>query len=394
MKLKKILFSSIAIILILVSSISFLYATETTDAVIKSFAEAIDTENWSEVTELYSDFEKNDIEVFFNNQNNEVEKIGFYSIEEFELIDYLKINNDDLSKFATIGKYADIYDTEQFVGYRITANVKCDLESKYFYNGLNYFLIILVNEDNNWKIAEFSSASPELINYAGNTSKVTTKTIKNYDQKEDTATQIVADRNKGVVLNGNGEVIETNQATSEDILIEKGYSHDEISKVVTNLNIVEGNVFFENEVPIITYEMQEAETIANVGLINKVGTQEFNQDEINRRNIDIATGKNDSDYIFSVIKPSIEVPKYPMTINFEKINEFTYSPFYFNSNKINFTSNNEYIVYLFDSEDKCIASVLSEQGEVEINTTNLDNYYVLIFNESELESISVKLNVE
>ncbi len=237
MKLMKILFSSFATVLMLVSSMSFVYASETTDTVIKSFAEGIDSENWSEVTQLYSNFEKDDVEVFFNNQNNLVEKVGFYSIEQFELVDYLKINSDDLTKFATIGKYSDIYGTDQFLGYRIAVDVKCELESKYFYNGLNYFLIILVNEDNNWKIAEFSSASPELINYEGNTSKVSAKTIKNYEEEENLSLQIAEERNKGLVLNGNGEVIETNQATSEDILIEKGYSLDEIAKMpkaVTN----------------------------------------------------------------------------------------------------------------------------------------------------------------
>lgn len=160
------------------------------------------------------------------------------------------------------------------------------------------------------------------------------------------------------------------------------------------VNIVEGNVSFEYEIPSITYKMQEAETIANVGLINKVGTQEFNQDEINRRNIEIAIGENTNFPIFSVTIPTIEVPEYPMTINFEKINEFTYSPFYFNSDKLKITSNDKYVVYLYNSEDECVASVLSENGNVEINTTNLDNYYILIFNESEMESISMKLSVE
>ncbi len=199
-------------------------------------------------------------------------------------------------------------------------------------------------------------------------------TSANISSNSDTTKTYIEETSKVQFVEGNESFIEN---SNEDLV-----------------NIVEGNISFEYEVPSITYEMQEAETIANVGLINKVGTQEFNQGEINRRNIDIAIGENKNDFIFSVIKPTIEVPEYPMTVNFEKINEFTYSPFYFNSDKLKITSNDKYVVYLYNSEDECVASVLSENGNVEINTTNLDNYYILIFNESDMESISMKLSVE
>lgn len=150
--------------------------------------------------------------------------------------------------------------------------------------------------------------------------------------------------------------------------------------------------FYEYEVPNIDYEKQETETSLNTGLHVGTGTFGFNADEINNKNIQIYNGVSD-EIMFSVIPPTIEMLEYPATLNLEKVNLFTYSPFYFNATTFKATADGDFTVYLYDRDKQIIGVIKPEDGEVILDTENLEDYYVLILNNSYKDSISVKLEL-
>lgn len=163
---------------------------------------------------------------------------------------------------------------------------------------------------------------------------------------------------------------------------------------VDNYFIINKGYEFDVEVePSITYEMQKKEIEANTGLIVKVGSFDINSNEFNQKNLDIYGGLNSEGNLFSVVPPITELSEYPAKMTLNKINTFSYSPFYFNSKSIQINSNNEYRVYLYNLEQEIIGAVLSENGEVEINTELLDSYYILICNDSDSEFISLELEI-
>lgn len=168
MKKSRAVISLTLVTSMLLSNLPFVYANNeiSSEIIIKEFAQDVDDEEWNQLTDLYSSVEKDEVSKFFNSSENDAENIGYFSIDDFDLVRYDKIDEDDLPKFADIEKYKEsIYGNKEFVRYRIMVDIECKEESQFFYNGLNYFLVALVNEDNDWKIAEFSAALPSLTDY-------------------------------------------------------------------------------------------------------------------------------------------------------------------------------------------------------------------------------------
>ncbi|MFD2332632.1 hypothetical protein ACFSR7_25525 [Cohnella sp. GCM10020058] len=87
-------------------------------------------------------------------------------------------------------------------------------EDKYFYNGVNYRLMILGQEQGVWKIIENSIAPIVAISNAN---------LGFGSPAEQDAIKIARSRSEGIIINKKGEVLEDLRATSKQIEAEKGF---------------------------------------------------------------------------------------------------------------------------------------------------------------------------
>ena len=90
--------------------------------------------------------------------------------------------------------------------YSVIAEIKCEVnkENQYFFNGNNFFLIVLAVEDNELKVVQFNRPNSDIV------SKIIDKT-KNYSSDEKQATEkglsVLEAAECGCAINADGEII-------------------------------------------------------------------------------------------------------------------------------------------------------------------------------------------
>ena len=190
--------------------------------VITDYVNSIKTNDWTSLTQLSSNRDNNEYVEFFSNKYNNQNKVGFYAINTASLFSVTKLDTNLLPLYDNASYYENLYGND--VGlYLVGANLNCKKESKDFYNGVNFFIVILGKEDGQWKVLTFSEAPPSAIeSYVPDTS-----------QDVSTALDIVKSRNKGIFKNGEGQIIGTNIATDQQLSEEKGDATFS-TQVVTN----------------------------------------------------------------------------------------------------------------------------------------------------------------
>jgi hypothetical protein len=92
--------------------------------------------------------------------------------------------------------YMDKYGVEYLRTSFIGVDISAAIESKYLYNGVNYFFVVMANETEGWRVAEFASGHLTL--------------VEMYAPNDETAQMIIKARHKGQILNAAGEEIGRN----------------------------------------------------------------------------------------------------------------------------------------------------------------------------------------
>ena len=111
-------------------------------------------------------------------------------------------------------------------------------ESKYFYNGVNFFLVTLGQENGVWKVVLFSQAPATVIESATPISAPISNDGSYVNSADiEKALNIIRSRYEGVILGSEGSVIETNIASSEQLAEEKGLSSADISTKINQFFI-------------------------------------------------------------------------------------------------------------------------------------------------------------
>ena len=68
--------------------------------------------------------------------------------------------------------YMDKYGLENLQTFFIGVDISAEKESRFLYDGVNYFYVVMVYETDGWRIAEFSQANLRLVEmYAPNDEK-------------------------------------------------------------------------------------------------------------------------------------------------------------------------------------------------------------------------------
>lgn len=135
------------------------------DEVIKTLIQAIDNKDWDTYINCYVNEAREDFRAFVSNQNNQEEHIGLFNIQTASLYEIKEMNLTDVEDFISVRKYQENYKDVKI--YYCGIDYTVFEETKYFFNGVNYYLIAVVKEEDEYRIAEMSDAPIEVFRPKG-----------------------------------------------------------------------------------------------------------------------------------------------------------------------------------------------------------------------------------
>jgi hypothetical protein len=197
----KRLFILIITIILLVSFSSTGYAASNDDDsnTITALINAENTNNWDQFASLWTDNQKVEQENFFRVESEKKELKGVLTVKSAQLVEIQPIELSTLNSFMDLSyDYTNYLDMKAYI---IGVNYKICKETQYYFNGVNYHLIILAKENNVWKVAEYQDAPLEFLD----------NQIPNLNPKYvSIALNIIANRKHGIIINASGLVLGTN----------------------------------------------------------------------------------------------------------------------------------------------------------------------------------------
>lgn len=120
--------------------------------VIEGYFNDINESRWSNVDKWYVKERVKEIKSFMNNEENQDKKLGLLNIREASL-EKLKELPYDYAKNFLPNRYMDQYNNQHKKVFYVAVDYTVDHEDQYHINGVNYFFVVLVLEDNNWRVA-------------------------------------------------------------------------------------------------------------------------------------------------------------------------------------------------------------------------------------------------
>ena len=127
--------------------------------VVYDVVEAIDNKAWNDYVALQCNANKQDYRVFLSNQQNEEKHQGLFNVISAEIVELKELTLKDVSAYTRINEYQEQY--QQLAAYYVGIDYDVYEETKYYFDGVNYNLVITAVEDGSWKIVEMSDAPIE-----------------------------------------------------------------------------------------------------------------------------------------------------------------------------------------------------------------------------------------
>ena len=157
--------------------------------VVYESVKAVDSHDIYGYIALQCDVNKVDYENFFRGLDWDNDDDGIMCVDAASVYEIKEIPVNAADAFTSAYKYKEKYD--DLAAFYVGIDYKVNNESKYFFNGVNYCLMIAGKENGEWKIVEESDAPVEFLNetqYAFNSAA------------EEKALEILNARMNGVIL--------------------------------------------------------------------------------------------------------------------------------------------------------------------------------------------------
>ncbi|WP_077212465.1 hypothetical protein [Bacillus dakarensis] len=120
--------------------------------VIEGYFNDINESRWSSVHSWYVNERAMEIKSFIENEENQEKKLGLLNIIEARLVNLKELPYDYADNFIP-NRYMEQYDNKDKKAFYAAVDYTVYHEDQYHINGVNYFLVVLVLEDNHWRIA-------------------------------------------------------------------------------------------------------------------------------------------------------------------------------------------------------------------------------------------------
>lgn len=164
---------------------------EDSEAVVKEYFNSMGTD-WNQFAELYTDEQSEGFKEFLNDSDNVQEKVGVLNVNAAMLKDVVEIKLEDADNML-----AEDYDGQDVKVYAVGADFQVKQDSKYFSNGTSYYLLSLVNQNDQWKVNELAQiAEPGSLLEKGYT----------FNDEYAVTEDMIEARQAGYLMNGEGEI--------------------------------------------------------------------------------------------------------------------------------------------------------------------------------------------
>ncbi|MCS6841655.1 MAG: hypothetical protein NZ699_08040 [Roseiflexus sp.] len=125
--------------------------------VLRDFITCMDNHEWSRIPSYWIRELRPDLEAFLTNPDNQASAAGIFNIERARLFELKQLPDQTGSAYADLRLYQDKVVQVFYLG----IDFKVRQEDKYHYNGVNYRIAALMQEEGEWRWLEFSSAPVE-----------------------------------------------------------------------------------------------------------------------------------------------------------------------------------------------------------------------------------------
>ena len=141
-------------ILLLLSLSIFTSQTEGMSAInaIEGYFNDINDSRWSSVDKWYVNEKSMELKSFLSNEDNQKKKLGLLNIREARLVKLKELPYSYAEDFLP-NRYMEQYDNLKKKVFYVAVDYTVYHEDQYHINGFNYFFVVLVLEDNHWRIA-------------------------------------------------------------------------------------------------------------------------------------------------------------------------------------------------------------------------------------------------
>lgn len=157
---------------------------------------AMDSHDWDTYVALQCNENKADFEGFLGRKDNKAQQIGLFNIISAKVYEIKELPLKKITAFTKIDEYLEKY--EKIFAYYVGIDYSVYEESQYYFNGVNYNLVVVGQEEGQWKIVEMSDAPIESFVSMG----------LGFGSKEEAkALEIVEARISGIIIGSDGQYI-------------------------------------------------------------------------------------------------------------------------------------------------------------------------------------------
>jgi hypothetical protein len=167
------------------------------ESVIKKQIELENAQHWNQIPDLWIDSERDSLRTFISQPENKANNIGLFNIRGAKLIGIKELPNDLAQLFTYLPKYSSVY--PNIKAYYVAVDYKVAKDTRFYFNNINYFLALVVQDGGQWKLAQFSTAPVHAILKKGHGFGTS---------DESKAGDLYKKREKGIYLNRNGKLME------------------------------------------------------------------------------------------------------------------------------------------------------------------------------------------
>lgn len=118
--------------------------------VMEGYFNDINESRWTNVDKWFVKEDANVIKSFLDDKDNQEKKLGLHNIRKARLVNWKELPYDYARNYVPSSNIEQYRDKKVFY---VAVDYKVYHENEYNINGVNYFFVVLVLEDNKWRIA-------------------------------------------------------------------------------------------------------------------------------------------------------------------------------------------------------------------------------------------------
>ena len=131
------------------------------EQLIYDYYDSINDGDWQAWASCYAKGVRHLYEDFVTDKIAQMNNTGILAVDSTEVISIDKISNDYAPYYRELEQYYSFQ--ESYECYMVGIDMTVEKETKYFYNGVNYKLVIIVNDDGEWGIGATCGCPIELL---------------------------------------------------------------------------------------------------------------------------------------------------------------------------------------------------------------------------------------